>query len=68
VVRRLVERRMIGEEVPLAKLTWGSDSDLAHMGREPTGWMEAFQRLGLGAADQDAIFWRNAAAIFGVPG
>jgi uncharacterized protein len=69
VVRRhLVERRMIGEEVPLTKLTWGSDSDIAHMGRELTGWMEAFQRLGLSAADQDTVFWRNAAAIFDVPG
>jgi predicted TIM-barrel fold metal-dependent hydrolase len=67
VVRRhLVDRRMIGEEVPLAKLTWGSDCDIVHMGRELTSWMEAFDRLGLSADDRDAIFFRNAAAIFGV--
>jgi predicted TIM-barrel fold metal-dependent hydrolase len=67
VVRRhLVERRMLRAEVSPLKLTWGSDSDLPHMSRELTGWMEAFEQLGLSAVEQDAIFWRTAAGIFGI--
>jgi uncharacterized protein len=67
VVRRhLVDRRMIREEVAIAKLTWGSDSDVTHMSRELTAWMEVFAALGLTADEQDAIFYRNAAALFGV--
>jgi predicted TIM-barrel fold metal-dependent hydrolase len=35
------------------------------MSREVTSWMEAFEALGLSADEQDAIFYRNAAEIFG---
>jgi uncharacterized protein len=66
VVRRhIVERRMINREVLPDKLLFGSDCDVAHMSREVTAWMEAFEELGLSADDQDKIFYRNAAAIFG---
>src|SRR5207253_2626116 len=65
VVRRhLIERRMLGGEVSLMKLVWGSDSDMTHMSRELTAWMEAFAQLGLSADEQDQIFWRTAAHIF----
>lgn len=67
VVRRhLVDRRMIGAEVSTRKLLWGSDCDITHMSRELTSWTQAFADLGLNAAEQDAIFWGNAARIFGV--
>lgn len=67
VVRRhLVDRRMLRTEVSTAKLLWGSDCDVAHMSRELSSWMQAFDELGLTAAEQDAIFWGNAARIFGV--
>ena len=66
VVRRhIVDRGMINGEVLPAKLVFGSDCDVAHMSREVTAWMEAFEQLGLSADDQDKIFYRNAAAIFG---
>jgi predicted TIM-barrel fold metal-dependent hydrolase len=66
VVRRhIVERRMIKSEVSLEKLVFGSDCDVAHMSREVTAWMEIFDELGLTADEQDKIFYRNAAAIFG---
>jgi predicted TIM-barrel fold metal-dependent hydrolase len=66
VVRRhIVDRRMINHEVLPEKLLFGSDCDIAHMSREVAGWMDAFEELGLSADDQDKIFYRNAAAIFG---
>ena len=66
VVRRhIVDRGMIHGEVLPAKLVFGTDCDVAHMSREVTAWMEAFEQLGLSPDDQDRIFYRNAAAIFG---
>jgi predicted TIM-barrel fold metal-dependent hydrolase len=67
VVRRhLLERKMLRSEVSLMKLTWGSDCDMAHMSRELSNWMQAFNDLGLSPAEQDQIFWGTAARIFGV--
>jgi uncharacterized protein len=67
VVRRhLVERRMLRSEVSTLKLTWGSDCDMAHMSRELTTWMQAFEELDLSPAEQDQIFWGTAAHIFGI--
>jgi predicted TIM-barrel fold metal-dependent hydrolase len=66
VVRRhLLERRMLRSEVSTRKLVWGSDCDMAHMSRELTTWMQAFDELGLSEDEQDQIFWGTAAHIFG---
>jgi predicted TIM-barrel fold metal-dependent hydrolase len=66
VVRRhLIERRMLRSEVSTRKLVWGSDCDMAHMSRELTMWMQAFESQGLTAEEQDDIFWGTAAHIFG---
>ena len=67
VVRRhIVERKMIRHEILPEKLVFGTDCDVAHMSREVTAWMAAFQGLGLTDEEQDTIFYRNAAAIFGM--
>jgi predicted TIM-barrel fold metal-dependent hydrolase len=67
VVRRhLLERRMLRSEVSTRKLVWGSDCDMAHMSRELTTWMQAFDEVGLSQDEQDQIFWGTAAHIFGV--
>jgi predicted TIM-barrel fold metal-dependent hydrolase len=67
VVRRhIVERKMIGLEILPEKLVFGTDCDVTHLSREVTGWMDAFEEIGLAPADQDRIFYRNAAAIFGI--
>ena len=67
VVRgHILDRRMIYREVRPDKLLFGSDCDVAHMSREVTAWMDAFEAIGMPAEDQDKIFYRNAAAIFGV--
>ncbi len=67
VVRRhILDREMIYKEILPEKLLWGSDCDVTHMSRELTAWMDAFNTMGMSADDQDKIFYRNAAAIFGV--
>ena len=67
VVRRhIIDREMIYKEILPEKLVWGSDCDVTHMSRELTAWMDAFNKMGMSADDQDKIFYRNAAAIFGV--
>lgn len=66
VVRRhIVERGMIGREILPEKLVFGSDCDVAHMSREVTAWMDAFETMGMSAEHQDTIFYRNAAMLFG---
>ena len=67
VVRRhLMERKMLRSEVSTLKLVWGSDCDMAHMSRELTNWMQAFDEAGLTLQEQDQIFWGTAAHIFGI--
>lgn len=67
VVRRhIIDRDMIYKEILPNKLVWGSDCDVTHMSRELTAWMDAFNAMGMSADDQDKIFYRNAAAIFGI--
>jgi predicted TIM-barrel fold metal-dependent hydrolase len=67
VVRRhILDRAMIYREVLPEKLLFGSDCDVAHMSREVTAWMDAFEATGISAEDQDKIFYQNAAAIFGI--
>lgn len=67
VVRRhILDRNMIYTEILPEKLVWGSDTDVAHMSRELTAWMDAFNTMGMSAEDQDKIFYSNAAAIFGI--
>ncbi len=67
VVRgHIVGREMIYKEILPEKLLFGSDCDVAHMSREVTAWMDAFEAMGMSAEDQDRIFYKNAAEIFGV--
>lgn len=66
VVRRhILERKMIYSEVLPEKLVFGTDCDVIHMSREVTAWMQAFEAMCMPPDDQDKIFYRNAAAIFG---
>lgn len=66
VVRRhIVERNLIYREVHPGKLLFGSDCDVVHTSREVTEWMEAFEAMKMPPEDQDRIFYRNAAELFG---
>ncbi len=67
VVRRhILDRNMIYRENLPEKLLFGSDCDVAHMSREVTAWMDAFDAMGMSPEDQDRIFYKNAAELFGI--
>ncbi len=55
----------IMNEIRPEKLVYGSDSDLSRMQRDVNCWKEAFDGMGMSAEEQDLIFYRNAARIFG---
>lgn len=67
VVRRhIVEGGYVMNEIRPEKLVYGSDSDHRRMRADVEAWRAAFTGMGLSAADQELIFYRNAARIFGI--
>lgn len=67
VHNHVVEGGYIGKEISPRKLVYGSDSDHRRMKADILRWKAAFDTMGLSADEQDQIFFRNAAGIFGVP-
>ncbi len=67
VVRNhIIDGGYIMNEIRPGKLVYGSDSDHRRMKRDVEEWKSAFDRLGLSEEEQDLIFYRNAARIFGI--
>jgi len=67
VVRRhIIDGGYIMNEIRPEKLVYGSDSDHRRMKRDVEEWKKAFDSMGLSADEQDLIFYRNAARIFGI--
>ncbi|MBI4048439.1 MAG: amidohydrolase family protein [Devosia nanyangense] len=66
VHNHIVEGGYIGKEISPRKLVYGSDSDLKRVPGDIARWKAAFDKMGLSADDQDRIFYRNAAYIFGI--
>jgi uncharacterized protein len=66
VHNHIVEGGYIGKEISPRKLLYGSDSDHRRLKGDIARWKAAFDRMGLSADDQDRIFYRNAARIFGI--
>ena len=62
----IVEGGYIGKEISPRKLVYGSDSDLRRVKGDIERWKAAFDTMGLSADDQDRIFYRNAAYIYGI--
>jgi predicted TIM-barrel fold metal-dependent hydrolase len=52
-------------EIRPEKLVYGSDSDHRRMKADVEAWRGAFTEMGLSAEQQELIFYRNAARIFG---
>lgn len=66
VFNHIVEGGYIGTEIMPRKLVYGSDSDHRRMKGDIQKWKAAFDDMGLTADEQDQIFYRNAARIFGL--
>jgi predicted TIM-barrel fold metal-dependent hydrolase len=66
VHNHIVEGGYIGKEISPRKLLYGSDSDHRRLKGDVERWKAAFDKMGLTADEQDQIFYRNAAGIFGV--
>jgi predicted TIM-barrel fold metal-dependent hydrolase len=67
VVRNhIIQGKYIMNEIRPEKLVYGSDSDLRRMKRDVEAWREAFSEMGMTPEEQDLIFYRNAARIFGI--
>ncbi|WDR06822.1 amidohydrolase family protein [Devosia rhodophyticola] len=66
VHNHIVEGGYIGKEIGPRKLLYGSDCDLKRMKPDLLRWKAAFQKMGLSEDEQDMIFYRNAAHIFGL--
>jgi uncharacterized protein len=65
VHNHIVEGGYIGKEIAPRKLLYGSDSDHRRLKGDVARWKAAFDKMGLTADEQDQIFYRNAARIFG---
>lgn len=66
VHNHIVEGRYIGREIGPNKLVYGSDCILPRIKGDVARWQKAFADMGLSEDEQDMIFYRNAAHIFGL--
>lgn len=66
VVRNhIIQGGYVMSEIRPEKLVYGSDSDHRRMKGDVEAWRKAFTDMGLSAEQQELIFYRNAARIFG---
>ncbi|HUX21771.1 MAG TPA: amidohydrolase family protein [Spirochaetia bacterium] len=66
VHHHIVEGGYIKREIGPSKLVYGSDSNLPRIKGDIERWKKAFDSMGLSEDEQDMIFYRNAAHIFGL--
>jgi len=66
IERHAVERRMIGYEIGVEKLTFGSDCGADEIHEHVERFVRIFDDVGLTDDEKDRIWYRNAAEIFGL--
>ena len=64
--RHAVERNLIGGEFPIEKLIFGSDCAADEIHEHVERFQTIFADLGLSEEEQDLIWYRNAAELFGL--
>jgi predicted TIM-barrel fold metal-dependent hydrolase len=64
--RHAVERGLIGTEIPLEKLIFGSDCAADEVHEHVERFQAIFAHLELSDEEQDLLWYRNAAEIFGL--
>jgi uncharacterized protein len=65
IERHAVERRLIGFEIGVEKLTWGSDCGTDEIAEHVQRLEWIFEQVGLSEEEAQRIRWQNAAEIFG---
>ncbi|MYE46971.1 MAG: amidohydrolase [Chloroflexi bacterium] len=65
IERHAMERRLIGREIGVEKLVWGSDCGNEEIGQHVERFRWMFEALGLDDEERDRIWYRNAAELFG---
>ncbi len=65
IERHAVERRLIGHEIGVEKLTWGSDCGNDEIADHVTNLERIFEQVGLTEDERHRIRYQNAAEIFG---
>ncbi len=65
IERHAVERRLVGYEIGVEKLTWGSDCGSDEIAQHVENLERIFEQVGLTEDEAHRIRWQNAAEIFG---
>jgi uncharacterized protein len=66
IERHAVEQRMIGHEIGVEKLTWGSDCRADEIAEHVRRFVTIFDEIGLTEDEKERIWYRNAAEIWGL--
>jgi predicted TIM-barrel fold metal-dependent hydrolase len=66
VERHAVERHLIGTEIAIEKLIFGSDCAADEVHEHVERFQQIFADLGLSEEEQDLMWYRNAAELFGL--
>ena len=64
--RHAVERGLIGKEIPIEKLVFGSDCAADEVHEHVERFVRMFDELGLTEEEKDLLWYRNAAEMFGL--
>ncbi|MGH2588265.1 MAG: amidohydrolase family protein [Dehalococcoidia bacterium] len=65
IEQHAVERGLIGREIGVEKLVWGSDCGIDEIQEHVDRFVTIFDDLGLSEDEVDRIWYRNAAEMFG---
>jgi predicted TIM-barrel fold metal-dependent hydrolase len=65
IERHAVEQRMIGYEIGVEKLTFGSDCGADEIHVHVERFVRIFEEIGLTEDEKERIWYRNAAEIYG---
>jgi len=65
IERHAVERRLVGHEIGVEKLVWGSDCGNDEIADHVANLDRIFEQVGLSDDERERITWQNAAEIFG---
>ncbi len=66
IERHAVEQRLIGFEIGVEKLTFGSDCGADEIAVHVQRFVHIFDELGLSEDQKERIWYRNAAEIYGL--